>query len=190
MANRATNQSEHLQTSRGAQGVSISFERERNSRASKSVEHRYYIHSATRWLRLSRRGNGLVQSSYTSHRLSNSLETGFCIEAVEAALGTYGCPEIFNTDQGAQFTSKEFVDVIQRNGILFSMAWQAQSLDNIFVERFWRSVKYEDVYIRDYQTINEAREGIGKYIDFYNNRRQHQSLGHKTPFEIHCTSNL
>lgn len=120
-----------------------------------------------------------------SHRLSNSLETVFCLEAFEEAIAIYGRPKIFNTDQGVQFTSKEFVSAILNKGIQFSMDGRGRALDNIFVERLWRSVKYEDVYLHDYQDVRETRIGIENYFQFYNTRRLHQALGYKTPYEVH-----
>lgn len=123
-----------------------------------------------------------------SHRLSNSLDTTFCLEAFEEAIEAYGRPGIFNTDQGVQFTSQEFVDAVLSKGIHFSMDGRGRALDNIFVERLWRSVKYEDVYLRDYQDVKETRMGLGNYFRFYNTQRLHQSLGYKTPYEVHYTS--
>jgi len=117
-----------------------------------------------------------------SWRLSNSMETGFCMEALKEALQK-GTPEIFNTDQGSQFTSDEFVSILVNNGIKVSMDSKGRYLDNIFVERFWRTLKYEEVYLKAYQDAREARLEIGKYIRFYNSRRPHQSLGYKTPAE-------
>lgn len=120
-----------------------------------------------------------------AHRLSNSLDGAFCIEAFEEAIDTYGRPEIFNSDQGVQFTSQEFVNAVLSKGIRFSMDGRGRALDNIFVERLWRSVKYEDVYLRDYLDVRETRIGLEKYFCFYNTRRPHQSLGYKTPYEVH-----
>jgi putative transposase len=123
-----------------------------------------------------------------SHRLSNSLETAFCLEALEEAIATYGRPGIFNTDQGVQFTSQEFVNAVLGQGIRFSMDGRGRALDNIFVERLWRSVKYEDVYLRDYQDVRETRVGLENYFRFYNTQRLHQSLGYRTPHEVHHNS--
>jgi putative transposase len=120
-----------------------------------------------------------------SHRLSNSLESSFCVEAFEEAIKVYGRPEIFNTDQGVQFSSGEFVTAVLGKGIRFSMDGRGRALDNIFVERLWRSVKYEDVYLNDYQDVREARVGLESYFRFYNTQRLHQSLGYKTPHEVH-----
>lgn len=123
-----------------------------------------------------------------SYRLSNSLDTTFCLEAFEEAIETYGRPNIFNTDQGVQFTSQEFVGAVVSKGIRFSMDGRGRALDNIFVERLWRSVKYEEVYLNDYQSVREARSGLGSYFQFYNMDRLHQSLGYKTPHEVHYAS--
>jgi putative transposase len=122
-----------------------------------------------------------------SYRVSNSLETAFCLDAFEEAVTTYGRPAIFNTDQGVQFTSQEFVDAVLSKGIQFSMDGRGRAVDNIFVERLWRSVKYENVYLFDYQDIRETRIGIGNYFQFYNTQRLHQALGYKTPYEVHYT---
>lgn len=115
-------------------------------------------------------------------RLSNSMDSGFCVEALKEALQK-GKPEIFNTDQGSQFSSQEFVSVLEGNGIKVSMDGQGRYSDNIFVERLWRTLKYEEVYLKAYRDNREARIEIGKYIRFYNTERPHQSLGYKTPAE-------
>ena len=120
-----------------------------------------------------------------SWRLSNTMTVDFCVEALEEALRRHGRPEIFNTDQGAQFTSPEFTAVLQREGIRISMDGKGRATDNIFIERLWRSLKYEDVYLRGYATLAEAHAGIGKWMRFYNVRRPHQALGNRTPMEVH-----
>lgn len=120
-----------------------------------------------------------------SYRLSNSLETSFCLEAFEDAIEHHGRPGIFNTDQGVQFTSREFVDAVLGKNIRFSMDGRGRALDNVFVERLWRSVKYENVYLQDYQSVSEARIGLEDYFRFYNTRRPHQGLKYKTPYEVH-----
>lgn len=120
-----------------------------------------------------------------SYRLSNSLETSFCLDALEDAIERHGKPKIFNTDQGTQFTSKEFVQAIIGRDIRFSMDGRGRALDNVFVERLWRSVKYENVYLQDYQSMLEARAGLKDYFQYYNNQRPHQALGYKTPYEVH-----
>jgi len=126
-----------------------------------------------------------------SWRLSNTLESSFCVEAVEEAIRNYGCPEIFNTDQGSQFTSEEFIGSLTATGrnILISMDGKGRAHDNIFVERLWRSVKYECVYLNGYQSIPEARDGLENYFEFYNKERFHQALDYKTPCEVYDGEN-
>lgn len=116
-------------------------------------------------------------------RLSNTLSADFCVECLKEAL-EYGRPEIFNTDQGCQFTSAEFIKVLEDANIAISMDGKGRAIDNIFVERLWRTVKYEDVYIRRYQTIPEANEGLKEFFDDYNMERRHSSLGYKTPWSV------
>lgn len=116
--------------------------------------------------------------------LSNTLDMLFCVEAVEQALGS-GQPEIFNTDQGAQFTSEAFTRRLEGAGIRISMDGRGRALDNIFVERLWRSVKYEEIYLRDYADGADAWQGLQRYFAFYNTERRHQSLGRRTPAEVH-----
>jgi putative transposase len=118
-------------------------------------------------------------------RLSNSLSAEFCIDAVEDAIATYGCPTIFNTDQGCQSTSFDFVDMLKRNEIAISMDGKGAWRDNVFVERFWRSLKYEEVYLRAYEGTTEAKHFIGRYIAFYNQQRPHSSLGGQTPDTVY-----
>ena len=119
-----------------------------------------------------------------SWRLSNSLDVHFCVEALEDALKK-GCPGIFNSDQGSQFASNDFTGILLSKGIAISMDGRGRVFDNIFTERLWRSVKYEEVYIKGYQAYKDAREGLDGYFSFYNNRRYHQSLEYKTPYEVH-----
>ncbi len=119
-----------------------------------------------------------------SWKISNTLTTDFCVEALKEAL-TYGTPEIFNTDQGCQFTSEEFVKVLKDRKIQISMDGRGRALDNIFVERLWRSVKYENVYLKGYETIPNAEAGLREYFDFYNLQRHHQSLAYKTPWLVY-----
>jgi putative transposase len=121
-------------------------------------------------------------------RLSNSMTTDFCIEAVEEAIQRHGKPEIFNTDQGSQFTSTEFVDLIQGHGIRVSMDGKGRWVDNVFIERLWKSVKYEEVYLHAYDTVSQAREGLQRYFKFYNERRPHSSLDGKTPDSVYFNS--
>jgi putative transposase len=114
-------------------------------------------------------------------RVSITMEVGFCLEAVEEALAKHGKPAIFNTDQGSQFTSTAFTGLLLENGITISMDGRGAWRDNVFVERLWRSVKYEEVYLRAYETVAEARRLIGRYLDFFNTKRPHSSLGARTP---------
>ena len=114
-------------------------------------------------------------------RLSNSLTTDFCIDAVEQAIATFGCPEIFNSDQGSQFTDKDFVAMLKEHRIEISMDGKGAWRDNVFIERFWRSLKYEEVYLRAYESATEAKHFIGRYVAFYNQQRPHSSLDGQTP---------
>ena len=118
-------------------------------------------------------------------RLSNTLDSDFCVEALEEALHRYGRPEIFNTDQGAQFTSEAFTGILQGTGVTISMDGKGRWLDNVFVERLWRSVKYEDVYLKAYESLAQARVGIGEYFRFFNSERRHQSLNRYTPNQVY-----
>jgi putative transposase len=122
-----------------------------------------------------------------SWRLSNTMDKTFCVEALQAALDRYGKPEIFNTDQGVQFTCEAFIATLSDQGIRISMDGKGRCLDNIFCERLWRSLKYEEIYLRAYETTAEARSGIGQWFAFYNDERPHQSLNYLTPrqfFEV------
>jgi putative transposase len=122
-------------------------------------------------------------------RLSNTLGAEFCVEALEEALSRHGQPGIFNTDQGSQFTSDDFTGILERNKVTISMDGKGRYMDNIFVERLWRSLKYEEVYLNAYASVAEAKAGIGSWLGFYNEERQHQSLGYRTPrqaYEVQC----
>jgi len=114
-------------------------------------------------------------------RLSITLETEFCLDAVNEALARHGKPEIFNTDQGSQFTSVAFTELLQEKAIAISMDGRGAWRDNVFVERLWRTVKYEEVYLRAYDSVSDARASLARYLDFYNRRRPHSSLGARTP---------
>lgn len=123
-----------------------------------------------------------------SWRVSITMEAGFCVEALEDALARYGKPEILNTDQGSQFTGAAFTGVLIKNEIAISMDGKGAWRDNVFVERLWRSVKYEEVYLRAYDSVSDARASIGRYLDFYNCRRPHSSLDGSTPDQVYFTS--
>lgn len=131
-----------------------------------------------------------VMDWYSRHvlswRLSNSLEVAFCLEALEAALET-GRPEIFNTDQGSQFTSRDFTDRLLTASIAISMDGRGRALDNVFIERLWRSVKYEDLYLKDYESGADCQKGLTHYFRFYSHERPHQSLDYRTPWEVHTS---
>ncbi len=116
-----------------------------------------------------------------SWRVSNTMDVAFCLEALEEAMARFGKPEIFNTDQGSQFTSASFTGLLLGNAIAVSMDGRGAWRDNVFVERLWRSVKYEEVYLRAYGSVGEARASIGRYLEFYNRKRPHSSLDARTP---------
>jgi putative transposase len=120
-------------------------------------------------------------------RISNTLDTEFCIDCLEEALRIYGKPEIFNTDQGSQFTSRAFTSILMRENILISMDGRGRALDNVFVERLWRNVKYEDIYLKDYVSMPALFQGLGAYFVFYNHERPHQALAYKTPNEVYLS---
>jgi putative transposase len=117
-------------------------------------------------------------------RLSNTLDGSFCLEMLEEALGR-GRPEVFNTDQGVQFTAAAWTGRLECAGVAVSMDGRGRCLDNVFVERLWRSVKYEDIYLRGYEAVPGLREGLGRYFPYYNEGRPHQSLGYQTPGEVY-----
>jgi putative transposase len=119
-----------------------------------------------------------------SWRLSNTMDASFCVDALEEALVCFGKPEIFNSDQGSQFTSAAFTGVLQRAGVQISMDGRGRCMDNIFIERLWRSLKYEDIYLKHYADGREARAGIAQWLAFYNSRRPHQALGYRTPMSV------
>ena len=118
-------------------------------------------------------------------RVSNSMDADFCVDALEEAISRHGAPDIFNTDQGAQFTSEVFTGVLKEAAIRISMDGKGRWVDNVFVERLWRSLKYEEVYLKAYETVAEARLGIGNYFRFYNCERRHQSLDRQTPDQVY-----
>ena len=123
-----------------------------------------------------------------SWRVSNSMDSDFCVDALEEALNRYGSPEIFNTDQGSQFTSEAFTGVLKEANVDISMDGKGRWMDNVFVERLWRSVKYEEVYLKSYETVAEARAGIDTYLEFYNSERRHQGLNRQTPDQVYWGS--
>lgn len=120
-----------------------------------------------------------------SWRLSNTMDAAFCVDALQDALSLYGAPEIFNSDQGSQFTSSAFTGLLKRHEVRVSMDGRGRAFDNIFVERLWRTVKYEDVYLRGYSSLGELTMGLSDYFQYYNVDRPHQSLGNRTPDEVY-----
>ena len=120
-------------------------------------------------------------------RVLITLEAAFCVEALEEALARHGRPEVFNTDQGSQFTSHDFTDVLLKAGVAISMDGKGSWRDNIFIERLWRSIKYEEIYLMAYETVSDARASIGRYLAFYNGRRPHSSLDRQTPDQAYFT---
>ena len=131
----------------------------------------------------------LASRKVLAWRLSNTLATDFCIEALQEALHRFGSPEIFNTDQGAQFTAPAFSAVLQAQGVRISMDGKGRWIDNVFVERLWRSVKYEEVYLHAYDSPREANAALERYFRFYNGRRPHQALDNRTPDEAYFAIN-
>jgi len=120
-----------------------------------------------------------------SWRISNTMDSSFCVEALQEALERHGPPEIFNTDQGSQFTSEAFTSVLKAHDVAISMDGRGRWVDNVFVERLWRSVKYEDIYLRAYETPAALRAGLIRYFDFYNSRRRHAALDRRTPDAVY-----
>ena len=125
-----------------------------------------------------------------SFRVSNTLDASFCVEALREALDRYDAPEIMNTDQGSQFTSEGFTSLLCAHGVAISMDGRGRWMDNVFIERLWRSVKYEEVYLKAYESIPEARKELAAYFDFYNTRRRHQGLENRTPNEVYWATLL
>ena len=127
----------------------------------------------------------LYSRKVLSFRVSNAMSTDFCVEALEEALTRYGAPEIFNTDQGSQFTAEDFTQPLEARGVRVSMDGKGRWVDNVFVERLWRSVKYEDIYLHAYETVREVKVALASYFSFYNGRRPHQALHYRTPDEMY-----
>ena len=130
----------------------------------------------------------LYSRKVLSWQVSNTMDAEFCVTTLEDAIVRYGVPAIFNTDQGSQFTSDAFIAVLKRHCIRISMDGKNRAMDNILVERFWRSLKYEDIYLRDYRTMGELKAGVKRYFEFYNRERFHQSLDYATPDDVYENS--
>ncbi|MBF8262494.1 MAG: putative transposase OrfB [Parachlamydiales bacterium] len=148
------------------------------------LEHGHHVYPAAKRVCVPCDCNRLVQPLCAVIPSLQQHRDKFCLDALEEAIERHGKPKIFNTDQGVQFTSREFVQAIVGRDILFSMDGRGRALDNVFVERLWRSMKYEDVYLQDYQSVPEARAGLASYFQYYNTKRLHQALGYKTPHEV------
>lgn len=118
-------------------------------------------------------------------KLSNTLDSHFCCECLQEAIDVFGIPEIFNTDQGSQFTGNDFTGILNACKVKISMDGKGRALDNVYIERLWRTLKYENIFLHDYQSVKELKRGIDKFFDFYNNERFHQSLNYKTPDDIY-----
>jgi putative transposase len=118
-------------------------------------------------------------------RVSNAMTTDFCVEALQEALRRFGAPELSNTDQGSQFTAEDYTKPLEARGVRISMDGKGRWIDNVFVERLWRSVKYEDLYLHAYETVGEVKTALARYFSFYNARRPHQSLEYRTPDEMY-----
>lgn len=127
----------------------------------------------------------LYSRKVLSWRISNTMDVNFCILAFNEAISKYGCPDIFNTDQGSQFTSEAFISLLKTNNIRISMDGKGRAFDNIFIERLWRTVKYEDIFINNYETLKELKFGLRVYFEFYNKKRFHQSLKYLRPDEVY-----
>ena len=172
----------------GTPEIPVSAAGSRDHTAGRRVGGGHHVHPDGAWLCVSRCRAGLGDRRLLSWRLSITMEAAFCVETLEDALARHGKPEIFNTDQGSQFTGAAFTGVLADNGVAISMDGRGAWRDNVFVERLWRSVKYEEVYLRGYDSVSEARASIGRYLDFYNGRRPHSSLDGATPDQAYFTT--
>ena len=169
-------------------GLPVPPARTRHHPREPGVGDGYYLHPDAQRLRLLAAVLDWATRRVLSWRLSNTLTTDFCLEAVEDALAQYGTPTIFNTDQGSQFSSTEFVDLLRHHGMQQSMDGKGRWVDNVFVERLWKSVKYEEVYLHAYDSVAQAKHALQRYFSFYNQRRPHSSLDGKTPDQVYFHS--
>src|SRR6516225_7200665 len=176
---------EYQQAGGGAQDLPLPAARARDRADQSGLMLGCHLHPDGQGLSVFGGDHGLGSRAVLAWRLSNTLGADFCVQALEEALERYGPPEIFNTDQGSQFTSDDFTGTLKQHGVMISMDGKGRCMDNIFVERLWRSLKYEEVYLHAYATVVEAKAGIGAWLSFYNDERQHQSLGYRTPRQIY-----
>src|SRR5450830_546030 len=176
---------EHEQGTPSAQGLSVPVARRAGDATEPSVVDRHHLHPVGAGLCLSGAIIDWYSRKVLSWRISNSMDASFCVDCLEDALRHHGRPEVFNSDQGSQFTSTAFTDVLKREGVTISMDGRGRALDNIFVERLWRNVKYEDVYLKGYANMAELMVGLAQYFAFYNAERPHQSLGYQTPDQVY-----
>ncbi|MPW11698.1 transposase [Paraburkholderia sp. CNPSo 3155] len=178
-------QAEHEPPPQAAQDLAVSAAGNEDQPRQSGVGTRHQLHPDGAGLRVSDGCGGLGQPKVLAHRVAITLEAIHAVEALEEAFAKYGQPEIVNTDQGSQFTATAFTDAVLGRGIKLSMDGKGAWRDNVFVERVWRSVKYEEVYLKAYESVNHARRSIGDYINLYNQRRPHSSLEDCTPDEAY-----
>lgn len=171
----------------GAQDLSIPAQGVSDHPPQSGLVHRHQLHPDAPRISLSGGHHGLAQPEGAELAISNSMDVRFCIETLKEALARYGPPEIFNSDQGSQFTSTDFTDVLCDAKVKISMDGRGRWIDNRMIERFWRSLKYECVYLNAFETGSEARNGIGAWISYYNEKRPHSSHGLLTPTEAYDT---
>jgi len=174
----------YVETCPGAQGVSVSFAGAQDRVGGPGLVCGHHLRADAPGISVPASCDGLVHRYVLAWELSNSLEAEFCVMALEEALGI-GTPSIFNTDQGRQFTSEEFTGRLQAAGVQISMEGRGRVMDNLFVERLWRTVKYEEVYLKDYPDGVAARQGLERYFRFYNSQRRQQGLRRRTPAEVY-----
>ncbi len=174
-----------LHSSQGAQALSVSAAGRQDRPAQPGMVCRHHLHPAGEGLPVSGGDHGLVERKVLAWRLSNTMDVQFCVDALDEALSRHDKPEIFNTDQGSQFTSWAWTQRLKDAGVRISMDGRSRFLDNIFIERLWRSLKYECIYLHAFSGGREARQGIGDWMVFYNHRRPHAAHGGETPVNVY-----
>jgi len=181
-------QAQYLQTRARTQDLSLPAARPGRHAAQPGLGHGYHLHPDGAWFVYLAAVVDWFSRRVLAWKLSITMETSFCIEALEEALSMNEKPEMFNTDQGSQFTSEAFTGRLKEKGIAISMDGKGRWRDNVFVERIWKSIKYEEVYLHAYDSVHEATASIGKYISFYNSIRPHSSLKALTPDQVYFTA--